>query len=772
MAIQRGTAVEFGRGLTDIYGRSAALIMSRVAKMLGRGLGQPDWATKRLLELGDLRRFTEELMAQTNSTAQGQAIQGVLDAMAQGRRAAQLEIEALGARTDLSPTMRATVERARALLATGSVPQVGQATRLAAALTGRLDGMTVPIVRSTLDSYREIIGQATGGSILGAETQRESAQKAYAAFVKRGITGFTDRVGKRWKLDTYADMATRTALTQASVEAHNDQLGQLGIDLVQVSNVAGECVRCRPWEGKILTRGGAGGERDVQTLHGIEDRTVTVHVAGSVEEAIAAGLLHPNCRHSLGAYIPGATSPITHTEDVEGDRARQKQRSLERQLRAERLASDTALTTKARRAADARAKALSAELDTHVTEAGLFRSRGRERVNQGLGRLPGQARRKIKAPPPPPPPARPPVQPPTPPPSRRPPADPRAALHPAGAPTAVQEAARRKWLATGSGSAPTKASAHDRQVLQHNRDELTKAQDAVDRTTADIARRRAAGTMSQTELNAANAKLSRQIGWRDSRRTHVATYQAKIDTEHLPPYDPADPLSMYGGRLHISGGFNEHTYENMAEVEAYVPASAHTLVRDDMAEGDSRSGLYYGTDLTPDMDDLSFMRKKASADGRTGDEIGGVYYPSRRVCASSSHAYAVARSAGHVGMHEFGHALDSALGRATLTSTGEVSDVGSFRTAVEQLERDHGSLIAPYFRASSTTSAGHAETFANAYSYWRRNLHAYGGNELALRVGASITNYPPDWPTASIRDAMIKMGQVLIDEMTKLGLEN
>ncbi len=38
--------------------------------------------------------------------------------------------------------------------------------------------------------------------------------------------------------------------------------------------------------------------------------------------AIADGLMHPNCRHSLNAYLHGATKVPTHTADPEGDAAR------------------------------------------------------------------------------------------------------------------------------------------------------------------------------------------------------------------------------------------------------------------------------------------------------------------------------------------------------------------------------------------------------------------------------------------------------------------
>src|SRR5690606_17214059 len=80
----------------------------------------------------------------------------------------------------------------------------------------------------------------------------------------------------------------------------------------------------------------------IQMEHATRDgEMVTVDVAGTVDQAVAAGLLHPNCRHSLSAFLPGITTARTPpdrpaatpppqpsfrqrvTEAAEGDEARQ-----------------------------------------------------------------------------------------------------------------------------------------------------------------------------------------------------------------------------------------------------------------------------------------------------------------------------------------------------------------------------------------------------------------------------------------------------------------
>jgi hypothetical protein len=182
------------------------------------------------------------------------------------------------------------------------------------------------------------------------------------------------------------EMAVRTTVAQAAVEGHLDRLATAGADLVIVSNHAQECARCRPWEGKILVRAGAGGARTVQVLHATRDEHVTVPVAGSVDDAIRHGLLHPGCRHSINAFLPGATQVPTATADPEGDAARQRLRALERRARRAKLRKAGALTPAEARRAGARVRAAQVEIRKHVAATrhlGIRRKPEREAIDLG-----------------------------------------------------------------------------------------------------------------------------------------------------------------------------------------------------------------------------------------------------------------------------------------------------------------------------------------------------------------------------------------------------
>ena len=53
-----------------------------------------------------------------------------------------------------------------------------------------------------------------------------------------------------------------------------------------------------------------------------------------LKDAIAAGLFHPGCTHTLHAYIPGLTRDLINTENPMGYEQRQQQRGIERKIRA------------------------------------------------------------------------------------------------------------------------------------------------------------------------------------------------------------------------------------------------------------------------------------------------------------------------------------------------------------------------------------------------------------------------------------------------------
>src|SRR3954470_10094593 len=68
------------------------------------------------------------------------------------------------------------------------------------------------ILRSTADLYRKIIGEALAADpATGKAGQTRAAQRALDRIAHLGVVDFVDQAGRRWTMQSYVEMAVRTA---------------------------------------------------------------------------------------------------------------------------------------------------------------------------------------------------------------------------------------------------------------------------------------------------------------------------------------------------------------------------------------------------------------------------------------------------------------------------------------------------------------------------------------------------------------------------------
>ncbi|OKI47227.1 phage minor capsid protein [Micromonospora sp. CB01531] len=370
MPVSRPLAEDLARVLVELYTAAETRLAAGIARMLADDMDAPDWALQKLTAIGGVRELAERIVRRLDTQSAAEVEQMLILAHARGGQAALDELGRLGSAV---PSQVSAIRKA--------LPGSEAIQRLVWSLVSTLRGTHLRIVRWSLDTYRTVVARASADTLLGVATRRRTAQVAWEQLLSRGITGFTDRAGRNWELASYVEMATRTTVAQAAVEGHLDRLGAAGLDLVIVSNAPQECIKCRPWEGKVLTRTGVGGSRELELEHTTRPgQMVTVDVAGSVAEAVLAGLMHPNCRHSLSAYLPGVTRAPTNTEDPEGDRNRQQLRYLERQVRSWKLRQAAAIDPAAAKAAAAKVRDYQARIREHIAATGLHRQPAREQI--------------------------------------------------------------------------------------------------------------------------------------------------------------------------------------------------------------------------------------------------------------------------------------------------------------------------------------------------------------------------------------------------------
>lgn len=283
-----------------------------------------------------------------------------------------------------------------------------------AAMYVALGGKGSPLPAS--NPYRDVVDKAmrrlTGigadvKDLTGPERAAQSLSRLQASQVvlndlaARGLTGYTDSKGRRWSLDAYAEMATRTAASRLHLSTQLASMAQAGNRLVIIDDpsMTAPCPKCRPWIGRVVALSGDGSGTSTITDANGTVRTETI--AGTLAEAIAAGLHHPNCRCSETPWTDGAGAvatvggkergyvqngqpiskplPIGTPRDYTNE---QRLRGHERNVRAASMRVAAAATPQAKSNARAHLTHARAGLEAHVKATGVTRLPQREKAGK------------------------------------------------------------------------------------------------------------------------------------------------------------------------------------------------------------------------------------------------------------------------------------------------------------------------------------------------------------------------------------------------------
>ncbi len=351
--------------VSSLYAGAELSLLRRISRALAANPDSSVWAVDKLAQLEFLRQAMGRDVALLDQAAVGQIREVIATAWTRGQATAVTDLDALGRPVKLPEARQAGLTRI-----------ADETLRVIAPVGKRL-------LRASLDVYTQTVAEASATVLLGANTRRDAAQQALDRLTGQGVRGFTDKAGRNWDAASYVEMATRTGAGRAAVEGHVEQLQANGVDLVMVSDSPRECDLCRPWEGKILTTNSA--TEATVTLESVTTgESVDVDVAGTLAQARNAGFQHPNCRHSVSAYLPGASRPAINTADTEARVGEeQRQRQIERSIRKWKTRQATALTPEAERKAKVKVKEWQSAMRDHLAATdGLDRKASREQVGK------------------------------------------------------------------------------------------------------------------------------------------------------------------------------------------------------------------------------------------------------------------------------------------------------------------------------------------------------------------------------------------------------
>lgn len=231
-----------------------------------------------------------------------------------------------------------------------------------------LEGTDVRIMRSALDLARDAAVKAGEQVFRESDifTRQKFAQEMLRDFADKGIRALQYYDGRWVSLESYSEMVGRSLSGRCAVQASLNRYQEYGYDLVRITAHFRACPLCTPWEGRVLSHSGESAEYP------------------SLGEAVEAGLFHSNCAHNLNPYFPGISEELPvfmdPAEQTLVDRygyhraqeisyiAQQRQREIERHIRAWKRRETVALTSEESTKARAKVREWQAAQREHVSQ--------------------------------------------------------------------------------------------------------------------------------------------------------------------------------------------------------------------------------------------------------------------------------------------------------------------------------------------------------------------------------------------------------------------
>lgn len=192
------------------------------------------------------------------------------------------------------------------------------------------------LINSTLPAsvqavFKSVVEQTVAQVVSGTKTSDRALHDTIMAWQKKGFTGFTDSAGRDWRADSYARAIIKTTTYRVYNDMRTRPAEEMGIDTFYYSIKSSARPACSPIQGKIVTKGIARVENDIE-IHSLLDYGY----------GTAGGCLGVHCGHYLSPFVVGInTLPelpeylrnLTPAQAEENARTEAKQRTLERKIR-------------------------------------------------------------------------------------------------------------------------------------------------------------------------------------------------------------------------------------------------------------------------------------------------------------------------------------------------------------------------------------------------------------------------------------------------------
>lgn len=184
-----------------------------------------------------------------------------------------------------------------------------------------------------------ILNSNTAAVVSGAESRTKAVRTTIHEMAHKGIPAFVDKSGREWSPEAYVNMDIRATVKNTALEAQFSTMDSLGQDVFEVSSHPGSRPKCRPWQGKLISRSGR--TTEITDINGRKHKVIPLSQTSFGEPD---GLFGINCGHRPRGVSDGLFRKSSVEYDDEEDKALYnkvcRQRELERKVRKSKTEAD------------------------------------------------------------------------------------------------------------------------------------------------------------------------------------------------------------------------------------------------------------------------------------------------------------------------------------------------------------------------------------------------------------------------------------------------
>ena len=375
MAITPLDIDKLAQPLVDTYNGVETDLMMSIARRLVNNGNEADattmWQLKMLAQMGALTKDNAKIIAE----ATGRVPEMTLVALQTAIDEALKDVE-----PDLADAARqGLLHPAPGINMSSSLKSVLDAYNRQAAEKLNLTNTTM--LHQAEQAYRNIINKTTFAVASGGISRQEALAQTIGEFADKGLPGLIDKRGRQWTPEAYTGMVIKTTVHNTALAAADARMQDYGVDVFEVSVVAGARPLCAPYQGKLI---GANGSGETEDIDGHKLRYMAL---SETSYGQPAGLFGINCHHTKSPWIPGYAKKTYQPTQDEDENAKQyqqsqQQRALERDIRKTKREADMLKTAGLDDSgAQSKVRAQQARMREFINKTGRTRRSDREQIH-------------------------------------------------------------------------------------------------------------------------------------------------------------------------------------------------------------------------------------------------------------------------------------------------------------------------------------------------------------------------------------------------------